>query len=39
MLPQTQSSIGRKIPLEMPKLGSLKRGSEVGSEAGLQAGS
>ena len=41
-LPQTQNSIGPKIPLEMlllPKLSSLKRGSEAGSEAGSEVGS
>jgi hypothetical protein len=41
-LPQTQSSIGPKIPVEtllLPKRGFLKRGSEAGSRSGSQAGS
>jgi len=36
-LPQTQGSIGPKIPVEtllLPKRGFLKRGSEAGSQAG-----
>jgi len=39
-LPQTQSSIGPKIPVEtllLPKRGFLKRGSEAGSQSGSQA--
>jgi hypothetical protein len=38
-LPQTQSSIGPKIPVEtllLPKRGFLKRGSEAGSQSALK---